>query len=157
MWIPGSFVSFTNNEGPAVNLLYGMASCLPGLPTNYFPSCTTACYQQWKQPDRTTTCSPELGTLSPTRVPTVAPTAITAPPTWAPTVTPAFTTCTYGSPLSSVFARIGNTITVSNQVELLSALAAVGNQPTIIVLTNTTVYTLDKVYNINTNVCIQVR
>ena len=148
-------MSFTGNEGPAVNLLWALASCAPGLPTNYFPSCTSACYQQWNPPARTTTCIPELLTTSPTRAPTSAPTAVTAPPTRAPTVTPEFPTCTYGSPFSDVFAQV-DTISVTDSATFRAALNGANGQPIVITLAQPGTYVMDKAYTVNSNVCIEV-
>ena len=127
-------MSFTENEGATANLLTAYSSCDPGvgLPTNLWPICTTYCTDQWYQPAGTLACSNYL-----------------APPV--------LRTCQSGSPLASTFVNLkgSNIVPVDDGIALNAALAGV-SKPTIIQLRRNGTYTLERVYYLNYDVCIQV-
>lgn len=76
-------------------------------------------------------------------------------PTQAPTVAPPAPTCYWNSPLASTFLGVTNTISVSTSAQLTAALGSL-TQPTIIMLNTSGTYVLDKAYNVQKNLCIQV-
>ena len=151
-----SYVNFTSNQGPAVNLNYAYSRCGPGLPDNYFPNCfSTPCSNSWTQPVPTLTCTPPLPTSTPTKAPTTSPTRSPTAPTVAPTVAPPYPVCGSGSPLSNTFGYVYNVITVPDSTALNAALNSL-SQPTIIQLSTNGTYSLTKAYTVNVDLCIQV-
>jgi len=129
-----------SNSQAAVGSYYGYIGCAPGLPSGNFLSCTTPCYQEWRQPAGTITCA-----LTP------APTPAPSSPLRTTTLYPS---CWSDSPLETIFAAtpLITTTTTNDFITALSSLTG----PTIIQLSPYATYTLDKVYPINTNLCIMV-
>ena len=73
-----------------------------------------------------------------------------------PTPPPDYPTCDSGSPLAATFAQVFNFVEVYDGPSLSAALTSL-SEPTIIQLTETGTYVLDKAYTVNTDLCIQVR
>ena len=69
---------------------------------------------------------------------------------------PANTDCKTGSPLADTFSTVSNILVVQNNIALNAALAAL-SRPTIIQLDGSATYTLDRLYGVYYNLCIQVR
>jgi len=84
--------------------------------------------------------------LDPTPTPTQAP---TGPP-------PPYPACRSNSPFASIFAAVGATVSVSTGAALENALNAALTTPTVIILEQPGTYTLTKINNVATTVCIQV-
>ena len=78
LWCSGGL--FTNNQAPAVNMVYGKSACGDGLPSANFIICPELCYRTWDQPANTYTCSTSV-----IRSQGVTPSGNATPKTPAPT------------------------------------------------------------------------